>query len=231
VVVLTGHPDEVGTRVVLRPVASPMSLGFLALGGATLVLAGSQLGWFDPQGSQAVALALMVFAFPLQFLCSIFGFLSRDGTAAAAMGILSASWLSSGLLTYLSPTGATSAPLGVLLIFAGAALVVPALGAALGAALGKLVPAAVLFTATLRFVLTGVHELTASPGMRTAAGIVGLILALLAWYAALALELEDVRRRTVLPILRVGMGRTALRGSTEEQVAGVEHEAGVREQL
>ncbi len=32
-------------RIFLRPIASPLALGFLALGGATLVLSGTQLGW------------------------------------------------------------------------------------------------------------------------------------------------------------------------------------------
>jgi hypothetical protein len=39
---------------------------------------------------------------------------------------------------------------------------------------------------------------------------VGLALALLALYAALALELEGSHRRTILPVGRRGPGRTAI---------------------
>jgi len=40
------NPEGIESGVFLRPIASPLALGFLALGGATLVLSGSQLGWF-----------------------------------------------------------------------------------------------------------------------------------------------------------------------------------------
>jgi hypothetical protein len=35
----------------------------------------------------------------------------------------------------------------------------------------------------------------------------------------------------VLPVLRVGAGKTAVEGSVEDQIKGVGREAGVREQL
>ncbi|MPZ65299.1 MAG: hypothetical protein GEU83_07185 [Pseudonocardiaceae bacterium] len=223
----TATTTESMTRIVLRPITSPLALGFLALGGATLVLSGLQLGWYGPGESTAVALALMLFGFPLQLLASIFGFLARDIVAATGMGVLAASWLTAGAVMLLTPPGSTSGALGVLLIFAGIALVIPALAASFG----KVVPALVLFTASVRFILTGIHQLSGAPAVEAMAGIMGLALLALALYAALALGLEDVRRKTVLPVLRVGMGREALRGTPAEQVAGVEHEAGVREQL
>ena len=65
----------------------------------------------------------------------------------------------------------------------------------------------------------------------TSAGIVGLVLLAIAFYAALALQMEDARRKTVLPVLRVGAGRSSIEGSPADQIGGVEHEAGVREQL
>jgi succinate-acetate transporter protein len=215
------------SRVFLRPIASPLTLGFLALGGATLVLSGSQLGWFPLSETGYVALALMAFGAPLQLLSSVFGFLARDPAAATGMGILAAVWLTVGLVKLNSAPAATSLVLGVFLVFAGAALLVPAIGAAFG----KLVPAIVLLTAALRFFLTGLYQLTASPGLQYAAGIVGLVLLAIAFYAALALQMEDARRKTVLPVLRVGAGRSSIEGSPADQIGGVEHEAGVREQL
>ena len=218
--------EEVATRVFLRPIASPLALGFLALCGATLVLSGSQLGWFAPQESSYVAFALMAFGAPLQLLSSIFGFLARDPAAATGMGVLAASWLTTGLVK-LNSAPATSAVLGVFLVFMGAALLVPAIGAAFG----KLVPAIVLLTAAARFFLTGLYQLSANPRLQYADGIVGLVLLGVAFYAALALTIEDVRRKTVLPVLRVGAGKAAVEGSVEDQSEGVGREAGVREQL
>ena len=214
------------SRVLLRPIASPLSLGFLALGGATLVLSGSQLGWFPLSETGYVAFALMAFGAPLQLLSSIFGFLARDPAAATGMGVLAASWLTTGLVN-LNSAPATSAVLGVFLVFTGVALLVPAIGAAFG----KLVPAIVLLTAATRLFLTGLYQLSANPSLRFAAGIVGLVLLGVAFYAALALTIEDVRRKTVLPVLRVGAGKAAVEGSVEDQSEGVGREAGVREQL
>jgi uncharacterized protein len=122
---------------------------------------------------------------------------------------------------------ATSAVLGVFLVFAGSALLVPAIGAAFG----KLVPAMVLLTAAARFFLTGLYQLSANPSLQYAAGVVGLVLLGVAFYAALALTIEDVRRKTVLPVLRVGAGKTAMKGSVEDQNERIGNEAGVREQL
>jgi succinate-acetate transporter protein len=52
--------------------------------------------------------------------------------------------------------------------------------------------------------VTGAYELTTADGWKTAAGVVGLVLCVLAVYAALAMALEDVLDRTVLPIGRRG---------------------------
>jgi succinate-acetate transporter protein len=125
------------------------------------------------------------------------------------------------------PPGSTSDALGLLLLLAGTAMLLPAAGAALG----KLVPAAVLVTTALRFLATGVFHLSASPGWEDAAGVIGLLLCALALYTALALVLEDVQRKPVLPLLRRGAGRDSLEGNLVEQLARLEREAGIREQL
>jgi uncharacterized protein len=99
------------------------------------------------------------------------------------------------------------------------------------AAPGKLLPAAVLGTAGLRFATTGLYELTAGSAWKDVAGVVGLVLCALGVYAALAMALEDARRETVLPVGRRGVGRTSLEGGLAGQLDRIEHEAGVREQL
>jgi hypothetical protein len=89
----------------------------------------------------------------------------------------------------------------------------------------------VLGTAGLRFLVTGVYQLTGSHGWEDAAGVIGLVLACLAGYAALATELEDVTKRTMLPLGRRGKGARALDGVLYDQVAQVQKEPGVRLQL
>jgi succinate-acetate transporter protein len=214
-------------RIVLRPIGNPLPLGFLALAAATLLVSGLQLQWLQPSDGKAVALILIAFVSPLQLLSSILGYLARDVVAGTGMGVLAGSWLSVGLVQLTSPPGSTSDALGLFLLIAAVAMLVSA-GAA---TTGKLVPATVLATTALRFAVTGAYQLTASADWKLAAGIVGLVLCALAVYAALAMALEDAKRQTVLPLGRRGAGRRSLDGRLAAQVEGIEHEAGVREQL
>jgi uncharacterized protein len=218
---------EGAARIVLRPIGNPLPLGFLALAGATLVVSGLQLEWLKPADGKDVALILIAFVFPLQLLVAVFGYLGRDVVAGTGMGLLAGTWLSVGLVKLTSAPGSTSDALGLFLLVAAIAMLIPA--AAAGS--GKLIPLGVLATTALRFAATGLYELTASPTWQDIAGITGLVLCALALYAALAMALEDVRRETSLPVLRRGLGRTSLEGSLDDQLARIEREAGVREQL
>ncbi len=214
-------------RIVLRPIANPLPVGFLALAGGTLLLSGLQLGWLAANEGRDVALILAAFVFPLQLVASVFGYLARDVVAATGMGLLSGTWLSIALVMLTSPAGATSGALGLFLLLAAVAMLVPAAAAATG----KLVPAAVLATTALRFLTTGLFQVTASTTWMHLAGVVGVLLCALAVYTALAMALEDARQTTILPLGRRADGQVALRGTLHEQLGRIEHVAGVREQL
>jgi uncharacterized protein len=211
----------------LRPLGAASPIGFLGLAAASLVLSGLQLGWVAQSESRNVATVLITFVFVAQFVAALFSFLSRDGTAATAMATLALVWLVVGLVMLQSKPGATSATLGVFLLFAALAMTL----AGLTAAQSKLVPAVVFVVAATRFLLTAVYHLVGTAGWKVGSGIVGLFLFALAMYAAWASELEDATGRTVLPLGRRGKGRSALQGSLLEQVGDVVHEPGVREQL
>jgi uncharacterized protein len=208
-------------RIYLRPLGNPLPLGFLALAAATLLVSALQLEWISASEGRSVALILLAFVFPLQLLTSVLGFLARDIVAGTAMGLLSGTWLAVALVTLDSPPGSTSDALGLFLLVAGLAMLVPAL-AATG---GKFAAAAVLATTAVRFATTGLYQLTASSAWADAAGVVGLLLCALAVYVALAMALEDARGETVLPLGRRGKGRL------DERPQDLEREAGVREQL
>ena len=213
--------------MVLRPIANPLPLGFLALAAGTLLVAALQLRWLaDTQGDE-VALILIAFVFPLQLVASVFGFLARDVVAGTGMGLLAGSWLSIALVKLTGAPGSTSDALGLFLLAAGLAMTVPAL-AALD---GKLLPVAILGTTAVRFATTGLYELTAADAWRVTAGVVGLVLFILGVYGALAMALEDAARETRLPVGRRGAGRTSLGSGFDAQLERLEREAGVREQL
>ena len=214
------------TRVVLRPLASPLPLGFLALAVATVAFATVQLGWIPQSQGRTVALGVLVLTVPLQFLAAVMGFLARDPVAATGMGILSGTWAAACLATLTSPPGAASEGLGVILLMSAACLLVPA-----AAARHKAAPALVILTSATRFAVTGIAEIEGGATWMHAAGWVGIGLAVLSGYAAVALELEGSESRTVLPLGRTGASKKAVDGRLADQVDEVATEPGVRQQL
>lgn len=182
----------VGVQVILRPLANPLPLGFLALGVATLLLSGVQLQWLPPEDAATVAVILLVFVAPLQLLAAILGFLARDPVAGTGMGILAGTWAAVGLVTLRSPAGTTSHALGLLLLVSATAMLVPALGALEA----KLVPALVLATTALRFLLTGVYQLSGVTEWKVAGGVTGIVLCAFALYAATAFMIEEAAHRS-----------------------------------
>jgi succinate-acetate transporter protein len=194
---MTGPDAPAAMRVVLRPLATPLPLGFLALVLATVTFSAVQLGWVPPTEGRIAGLTAVFATVPLQLLAAVMGFLARDPVAATGRGVLAGTWGIVGLSALTSTPGATSKELGILLVTAGLCMLVPAVSAG-----AKLVPATVMGLAGVRFAVTGAYHVTASTGWKTTAGWVGLALALLALYAALALELEGSHRRTILPLGR-----------------------------
>lgn len=218
------QPSE--ARIVLRPTGTPLPLGFLGLVVATVAFAAVQLHWIPPTQGRLVALAVLLFTVPAQLLAAVLGFLTRDPVAGTGMGVLAGTWAATSAATLLSPPGGTSAGLGVILVAAGLCLLVPA-----AAGTAKIAATAVMGLSSLRFVLTGVAHLTGAPFWMATAAVVGLVLGGVALYAAMAFELEDVRRRTVLPLGRRGAGESAMSGTFADELRDLSHEAGVRRQL
>ncbi|MCF6379488.1 hypothetical protein L2K70_17895 [Nocardioides KLBMP 9356] len=222
----TPTSTAVDARVVLRPIATPLPLGFLALGVATSSFAALQLEWIAPTQGRTVALAVLALTVPLQLVASVMGFLARDPVAATGMGILAGTWGAVGLATLTNPPGAAVDGLGVVLLGSAACLLVPA-----ASARSKLVPACVIALSAVRFAVTGVAHLDGGTGWMSLAGWVGLALAALSLYAALALELEASDGRAVLPLGRRGPSAEAMSEGWESQVRAAQHDPGVRRQL
>jgi len=213
--------------ITLRPIGAPTSIGVYGLGAASWTLAGLQLGWIPPGQGKSVALVLMGFAFVAQLVASVFAFLGRDGTVGTAMAVLSLTWLVTGLVLHSSPPGSTSKALGMFLLFSGTTMVL----VSITASTSKLVVASVFGLAAVRFLVTGVYELSGNTAWERLSGVLGLVLVLLALYAAFAAGLQDALGRTVLPLGRRGKGEVATQGSLLDQVRTVTTEPGVRTKL
>jgi succinate-acetate transporter protein len=213
--------------VFLRPLANPLSLGFLGTFFATMVLAGIELNWVPVGEFHKLAIGILVFTVPLQLISCVYGFLARDTVCATGMGVQAGMWAVVGLDHLFSKPTSTTSALGLMLVIGAFAAAMPAIGAVSS----KMLAAAVMFTTAVRWSITAGYEFTSSSAWRTAGGAAGILLAVLALYASLAFEIEDQRRHTVLPTFRAGLGKKAIDAPMRMQVDQVAHEAGVRKQL
>ncbi|MEU2711358.1 GPR1/FUN34/YaaH family transporter [Streptomyces sp. NPDC007205] len=224
----SGPPrPEALTRIMLRPLASSLPLGFFAFGTGSVLLTAVQLSWVPLAQSRPLMLLILVFVVPLELLSGIFAFLARDSGAACGLSVLGCAWAGSALVTLSGPPGQPSPGLAVFLLSIAPLMLL--LGAA--AIPGKPLFSALLLIGACRFVLTGIHEAGGAAVLRTAAGWTGVALAAFALYGGFALLLEDTAQRTILPLGRRGRARTSLQGDLGHQLEQTEREAGVRRQL
>ena len=212
------------TRIVLRPIGSPMPLGFFTVAIDSVLFSALQWGLLPATDRRAAALIVFP-AFVVQTIVGIFAFLGRDSIAATLMMSFATTWLIDALVFYVNPAGAAPA-LGIFFI-------VLAVFAAfmLASAFPKRALAAVLVVAVPRFLIAGIAEVTGGPGVAKASAVLGFLLAAVAMYTAFALLLEDSRGREVLPIGRLGMARQATHGTLSMQLRNIERQAGVRRTL
>ncbi|GAA4839168.1 hypothetical protein GCM10023235_13080 [Kitasatospora terrestris] len=212
------------TRINLRPIASPMPLGFFTVAIASAMTACLQLGVFDAEARRAVALCVLP-AFALQLLVSVLAFGARDVIAATLMGAFAGSWLAYALVMLSgAPDG-----LRVLGVFNLAFLCLGALMAAVTRP--KRALWFVLLVSLPRWAATGLSGLTGAEWLTRTSGALGLLVALVAMYTAFALMLEDMRTEEVLPIGRSGPAHAAVEGDLAVQLRNLERQAGVRRTL
>ena len=215
------------TRIVLRPLASPLPLAFFAFGAGSLMLSGLQLGVIPVSETRSLALVQAAFVFPPLALASVLAFLSRETLGATVIALISFSWLANGLIDLTTQPTSTNATQGLLALSLAAILLL----VGLGALLAKPLLGVVISLASARFATSGLYELTGSTALQTSSGVLGCAIAAIALYGGLALGLEDLQGKAVLPIGRRGAARRAFEGDLGEQVGPIESEAGVRKQL
>jgi succinate-acetate transporter protein len=214
-------------RIVVRPYASGLPLGFFAFGIGMLLLGGLGNGWLHASERHTVGLMLAAFVFPLELLAATFAFLSRDTFGGTGLALFSTSWLALGLTNLTASQDALSRTVGLYefgFAFTIGLLAVAAFG-------GKPLIGAILLTAALRSVLSGVYQWGGPKGFDTAAGWIAVGIFLMAMYGGLAFLLEDVQKREVLPTFRRGSSKESFEGDLRTQLNQLADEAGVRETL
>jgi uncharacterized protein len=212
------------TRIVLRPIGSPLPVGFFTVAIDNVVISTLQWGLLQHEDRRAVALIVFP-AFLVQLIVGIFAINARDSIAATLMLSFATTWLVDALVFFVDPQGATAA-LGIFYIVFGVFIVF-----LLASALLKRALAAVLVVTAPRFLIAGIADLTGNQVLLRVAAVLGFLLAALALYAAFALLLEDSRGREVLPIGRLGAAREATHGTLAFELRDIERQPGVRRTL
>jgi succinate-acetate transporter protein len=230
---LTDHVPDRLARIFLRPLATPLPMGFLAVVVATTVFSAIQLGWISPVAGSIAAQVVLILCVPVMLIACIFGFLSRDPVAGTGMGMLALGWGSIGIAVMTTHLALPTPGEAVILYALSGTLLVPIV-----ASFGKPVAGLVMLLTAGRFAVTATAGLASSyhwpgaVGWTDAAGWVGIALAAVALYAAMAFELEGIAHKAVLPVPRMGSAKTdAAHVDLDEQAPDLLREAGVRQQL
>lgn len=214
-------------RIMLRPVASSLPLGFFAFGSGTVLLSALESHWVPVTDGKQLMIMVLAFVVPLELISGIFAFLARDHGAATGLTLLSAAWTAIAITVLGGPPGALSPSLAVFLL-----TLTPVMLLMTAAAVsGKPLFAVLLLIGACRFALTGVYEASGVTATEKVAGWVGVPLAVFAFYGGLALLLEEGSRRTVLPLGRRGTARISVDGDFGHQIQHASREPGVRRQL
>jgi succinate-acetate transporter protein len=212
------------TRIVLRPIGSPLPLGFFTVAIDNVLVSALQWGLLPITDRRAVALIVFP-AFIVQAIVGILALGARDSIAGTLMLSFATTWLVDALVFYVNPPGAAAALGMFYIVFAVFVSLI------LTSALLKRALAAVLAVAAPRFLIAGVADLTGSQQLAQTAAVLGFLLAAVAMYTAFALLMEDSRGREVLPIGRQGAARQATHGNLAVELRDIERQPGVRRTL
>jgi succinate-acetate transporter protein len=214
-------------RIVVRPYATSLALGFFSFGIGMLLLGGMANGWLHPSDVHTVGLLLAAFVFPLELLSAVIAFLARDTFGATGLGLFATSWLALGLADTQSSQSALSRAVGLYEL--GFAFTIALL--AVAAFAGKPLIAAILLASAVRGAFAAVHEWHGPAWAWTASGWLAVAIFAAAMYGGIAFLLEDVHKQQVLPVFRRGASRESLEGDLRAQLADLADEAGVRKTL
>jgi succinate-acetate transporter protein len=212
------------TRIVLRPIGSPLPLGFFIVAIDNVLVSALQWGLLPMTDRRAVALIVFP-AFIVQAIVGVFALSARDSIAGTLMLSFATTWLVDALVFYVNPPGAAAALGMFYVVFA------VFISFMLASALLKRALAAVLAVAAPRFLIAGIAELTGKQVLAQAGAVLGFLLAAVALYTAFALLLEDTRGREVLPVGRLGAARQATHGNLAVELRDIERQPGVRRTL
>lgn len=186
-------------------IADPGPLGLAAFALTTFVLSSINAGLLEA-GTKSVVIGLALFYGGLaQFAAGMWEFKKNNTFGAVAFTSYGAFWLSfAGILFFYKPIGVTAAQAGHTVgVFLLAWLIFTAY-MTIGALRVSGAVAAVFVALTATFLSLTIGDLAGDTGMTHVGGYLGLLTAVLAWYASFAAVVNATWQRVVLPTWPVG---------------------------
>jgi succinate-acetate transporter protein len=214
-------------RIVVHPYASALPLGCLAFGIGNALLGAFILHWIPLSDTPVFAVMLLAFVAPLEAISCVMAFLSRDSGAATAMGIFASAWIVLGVQLLISNPSVLSPVTGMFLLLLALCLAI----LARVTFPGKPVLGILLSVAILRSIGAALAQFGIRGSVDVVTATLGFVVALLAFYSAAGLLLEDIKGRPLTMTFRRGPAKAALDGDLQEQMTHIANEAGVRQQL
>jgi|GEM_PF-360835 len=189
-------------RIFLQPIAAPSVLGLFGFSAATFMVGAYYAGWFGTTTTPLyLAPFVAVFGGLAQFFAGMWAYRARDGMATAIHGTWGSFWLSYGILYTLVAGG--SLTLGAVNPAFGwwfIPLAAVTLAMAIAASGRNAAFSAMLLILTVASAIAAIGLLVPSANWLKGGGYVFMVSALVAWYTATALLLEETFRRVILPL-------------------------------
>lgn len=191
-------------QISLQPIAAPSILGLYGLAGATFMVAAHMAHWFGASTMTSLYLFpfAMLFGGLAQFLAGMWAFRARDGVGTAVHGMWGAFWMAYGALTLIFAIGKIPVPVGAwpelgfwFIVLAAITWVTVAAATAQNGALVTLLTFLAAGSTT-----AAIGELTGLGWLMILTGWLFIIAAVVAWYTASALMLEEAFGHEILSL-------------------------------
>ena len=187
-------------QIYLQPIAAPSILGLFGFAGATFMVAAHMVHWY---GSGVTPLYLFPFAAIFgglaQFLAGMWAFKARDGVATAMHGTWGSFWMAYGILYLLIASGRVVEPAGQsseigywYIVLAAITWVIAFAASAESGAMSS-----VLYFLAAGATTGAIGELSGAEWLIIVTGYLFIISAIVAWYTASAIMLEEAFGREV----------------------------------
>jgi succinate-acetate transporter protein len=186
-----------GTNSDASPVArfaNPGALGLGAFALTTFVLSFANAGWVPGAGGAVLGLALF-YGGIAQVIAGIWEFANKNTFAGTAFVSYGSFWMAAWFLL-TSGNKVDAAGVGVFFLAWG----IFTLYMVFAAIKVNLVVLLVFIALTLTYAFLAIGEFAGSESMHNVGGYIGILTAILAWYASFATVMNETWKRTVLPV-------------------------------